>query len=86
LPLYTVLDEVAESGRPFRSWQGQANLRQRLTLITQTLPPIPAEGLPPCHSITSSARARNEGGTSRPSAAAVFKLTTSLKPVLRKSS
>ena len=31
----------------------------------------------PSHSITSSARARSEGGTSRPSALAVFRLMTS---------
>src|SRR5207245_2754704 len=33
--------------------------------------------LPPSHSITSSARASNEGGTVRPSAFAVLKLITS---------
>src|SRR5258707_7565841 len=33
--------------------------------------------LPPPHSMTSSARARIDGGTLRPSALAVFRLTTS---------
>ena len=37
----------------------------------------------PLHSITSSARARSEGGTSRPSALAVFRLMTELKFGLR---
>src|SRR5215467_12409443 len=36
-----------------------------------------ADELPPSHSMTSSARARIEGGTVRPSASAVFRLTTS---------
>jgi hypothetical protein len=36
-----------------------------------------ATGLGRSYSITSSARARSEGGTSRPSALAAFRLTTS---------
>src|SRR3954451_54683 len=37
------------------------------------------EEVSPCHSITSSARARSEAGRARPSDRAVFKLMTSSK-------
>src|SRR5215212_2185646 len=77
-------DQLARKGRqPRRGSPPPREAGRFRARPNQDPPPVPAEGLPPCHSITSSARARNEAGTSRPSAAAVFRLTTSLKRVGR---
>jgi len=66
-PLRDKVTSSAQSLAPFRSGQQGSSL----SILTE-----PRDELAPLHSITSSARASNVGGTSRPSVLAVVRLMT----------